>query len=198
MSTKSLNKALGIDDDELDKIINSAEASVGNQQTQITGLSQEEIDKFNAKREEVTKLKDTLKLARDMSDQDWARSIIKAGVDNAMLVQLKATQDIEEDYRSNKVQSMSELTNAIVAGAKAVVDITQGDRNLDIQQERNEIRKTEIAARIKTIDASGSSEQTRIGTKKELLKLIHSGSINTSEITNVENNDAGTSPQEPS
>jgi predicted TIM-barrel fold metal-dependent hydrolase len=178
MSTKSLNKALGIDDDELDQIIKNAESGVksNNPSTQLANVSQEEIDRYNKKKEETAKLKETLALARNMTDKDWAKQVIKAGVDSAMMIQLQAAQDIEDDYRSNKVQSVSELTNAIVNGAKAVVDMEQGERSLDIQKERNDIRKLEVTGKMKMLDGQGHTVQGgHIGTKRDLLKLINSG-----------------------
>jgi hypothetical protein len=183
MANKKLNEEFGISDKELDSLMNEADS----ERDSLSNLSKEDLEAIQARKDKVNAVKKSLKECRGMKNKDWATSIIQASVENAVITQHLALADIEDDFQSKKVTSISELTNAITSGASELVKLDQQDEHLAISREKNEIRKNEGRGG-PILDSVGGEPIVSIGKSRELLKMIKNGYMDDEEETIGEDN----------
>jgi hypothetical protein len=158
----------GLNDDELEKIINETEKNFKEDFPNPNNNAQ--VIQYNQRKKEVEDLKAELKAARGMKNSDWSRGIIKKTLENAMVAQHIAVSEVEDVYQSNKIQTLAEISNVIVSGAKALTDIDIAEKTIEIQQERNNIRKLEMRGDKGELLAEGQAKM--IGTGKDILRLM--------------------------
>jgi len=190
-----LNEQFGVSEKDIERLMSEADS----EKDSLSNLSQKELDDIKERKDKVNSLKKDLKDARGMKNTQWAESIIKSSVENAVIAQHLAIGDLEDDFQSKKVTSLSELTNAISSGASELVKLEHAQENLQISREKVELRRQELSGG-KLLDSENSKDIMAIGTTKDLLKLVNSGnieeesdesdeSINTSEENNGETNE---------
>lgn len=185
MSNKSLNDQFGISDSEIDSLMKEAD----NEKDSLSKLSQEELDAIQARKELVSNIKSSLKDIKNVGNRSWTEAIMKTAIENAVIGQQLAIADLEDDFQSKKVSSISELTNAITSGASELVKLDFQQEHLRISQEKNDLRKLEITGG-KIIDATGDKDIMSIGKSTDLLKLIRGGNMD--EIVDVEDSEENT------
>lgn len=167
-----LDEQFGVSDKEIESLMKEADK----ERDSLEGLSEEDLKAIQERKEKVVKLKNDLSVARNMQNKQWAESIIKASVENAVIGQHLAISDLEDDFQSKKVASLSELTNAITSGASELVKLDQQDKHLEIAQEKNRLRRAELNGDVIDTEGSSTEEIKAIGTGPELLKALKSKS----------------------
>ena len=185
MSNKSLNDQFGISDSEIDSLMKEAD----NEKDSLSKLSQEELDAIQARKELVSNIKSSLKDIKNVGNRSWTEAIMKTAIENAVIGQQLAIADLEDDFQSKKVSSISELTNAITTGASELIKLDFQQEHLRLSQEKNDLRKLEITGG-KIIDATGDKDIMSIGKSTDLLKLIRGGNMD--EIVDVEDSEENT------
>jgi hypothetical protein len=160
-----IDSALGID---VDKVIQDAEEEVNT-------LDEEQLQKYNERREEIAELKQNLKDARAMKNTDWAEALLKVSAEKMMVSQGIFTQEIEDDPAGRNITALAELGNALVNTVGAVQDVEREERKLKISQEKNDLRRKEIEINSgEVLDAQGQGV-VAIGTGQDVLAMIHGG-----------------------
>jgi hypothetical protein len=163
-----LDDEFGISDKDIDKLMKEADEQSG----ALSNLTPEELEQIQKQREKAQEVRNTLKDTRGMANKNWAEAIIKSSIENAVVAQHLAVHDLEDNFESKKITSMSELTNAITSGASELVKMDNQERHLEIAQEKNDLRRLESTGG-KIIDTNSNGEPIEaIGKGKDLLKLI--------------------------
>jgi len=164
---KQLSDVLGID---VERAIKEAEDD-------INDLSQQEIDKFNERREMVAEFKKDLKLVRDFSDKDWCLAMLKNSAEKMSTVQHVFEKEIHDDPISRNVTAMGELSNALNATVKSVMDIVNDEKRIAQSQEKNDLRRMEIESGGGPLLGQGKQGILGVGSNSDLLKMIKHGMI---------------------
>lgn len=176
-----INDALGID---VEKVIKDAE-------DEVSDLDQQEIEKYNERKEIISKLKQDLKDARTLNDKTWAQALLKRSAERITLTQEIFTHEIEDDPVSKNVTAQAELANALVNTVSGVLDIEREDIKIAISKEKNDLRRLEIESQGGPIINSPSGGKViGVGSNHDLLKLIKSGIDPTKLIDVKDKNDA--------
>lgn len=162
-----LDQEFGISDKDIDKLMQEAD----DQRGALTNLSPEELEQIEKQRAKAREVRQTLKDTRGMANKNWAEAIIKSSVENAVIAQHLAVSDLEDNFESKKITSMSELTNAITSGASELVKMDHNERHLEQGQEKIDIRRAESNGG-PILDMPGGEPVQAIGKGKDLLKLI--------------------------
>jgi hypothetical protein len=145
-------------------------------------MDQQEIDRYNKRRQDIAKFKETLQDTDKIDNKDWAQQILKNSTHNMLIAQKIAIDEIEEDPMSKKITSLAELSNAITSAAKTMIDIDNDKETLEITKEKNILRRMEVESKLNVLDGQGMSVSDGIGSgsTEDMLKLLESESDNDS------------------
>jgi hypothetical protein len=184
---KNLDEALDISVDEMLETTlddDNADAYIADVHREIFNSSdnpnyeedKEEIEKYNKRKRQIEEFKKTLESAKDIDNKSWAQQIIKNCTHNMLVAQKIALDEIEEDPMSKKISSFSELSNAITASVKTMVDIDNAEESLKQSGEKNILRRLEVESKLNILDGEGSSAKFGLGSGSmdEMLKLLDS------------------------
>jgi hypothetical protein len=171
-----INDALGID---IDKVIDEVDETVSE-------MDQDEIKKYNERKDIVQKLKQDLKDARSLSNKQWSEALLKNGADNLVVVQETFKQEIIDDPISRNVTAFSEVSNALVNTVESVLDIERQERKLEMSQEKNDLRRMEINNNSGPMIEGSGKQIIGIGSNEDILKMINSGLMDIEGETKIE------------
>jgi hypothetical protein len=163
-----INDALGID---IEKVIDDVDGTAN-------VLDEQEIKKYNERKEVLSKLKQDLKDARALSNKKWAEALLKNSAEKIVTIQEIFGQEIEDDPISKNVTAHSELSNALVNTVTSVMNLDREEEKIEISREKNRLREMEINNNGggKIIDGQGK-EIIGIGTNDDILKMINRGLV---------------------
>jgi hypothetical protein len=185
MNKKKLNDQFGISDKEIDSLMKEAEE----EKDSLGKLSQEELDAIQQRKELVSNIKSSLKDMKTVENNQWVEAIMKTAIENAVIGQQLAIADLEDDFQSKKVSSISELTNAITTGASEIVKLEHQSQHLELAKEKNELRRLQISGG-KIIDSDNNKGENLISGKgKDLLKLIKNSEIKDVDVEDSKENE---------
>jgi len=164
MSTphKKLNDALGID---FDSIVDDA--------THVDITDKAEIQKYNERKDQLSKFRQDIKDARSLQNPTWAEWLLKKSAENIMEAQHLAKNEIEDCPAGKNITPLAELSNSLVTTVNAVMDLDREERKLVISKEKNELRRMEIEAANGPVLNQGNDKVIGIGTNDDILKLIN-------------------------
>ena len=131
---KKLEDVLGID---IERALKEAEDDVND-------LDQQEIEKYNERKQIVEQFKSDLKDIRNFADKDWCLAMLKNSAEKMSTVQHVFEQEIQDDPISRNVTAMGELSNALTTAVSKVMDITNEEKKIAISQEKNDLRRQEL------------------------------------------------------
>jgi len=137
-------------------------------------MDEEELARYNKRREDLAKFKQDLEFAEKMShehgNEEWAKTVIKANTMKMLIAQKIAIDDIEETGDTRRLTSISELSNAITNSAKTVVDIENAKETLKLSREKLDIRRQELD--LKEGPVVDMQNGLGIGSPTDLLKAL--------------------------
>lgn len=158
-SFKSINEILNI---------NSDDVSFNDEDNNI-------IEKYEKTKEAVDEMKKELKEIKNLSDDDFSKTILKQLVEKSMTMLTALQLEIEDNPNGRSVETAATMVSAINGVIDNFNKIKVYNTKLDIEQQKLELKRSSIKTGLE--NKSGDTNILMVGDSNQLLDLFASKGI---------------------